>query len=56
MVLIRKKQNCSTFKGTRTRAAVVFILGFWMLDLANNTVQASFLNELKCASITLTLY
>ncbi|XP_050872685.1 sucrose transport protein SUC3 isoform X2 [Lathyrus oleraceus] len=28
-----------TFKGTRTRAAVVFILGFWMLDLANNTVQ-----------------
>ncbi|KAL5061568.1 hypothetical protein RYX36_023305 [Vicia faba] len=32
-------EHCSTFKGTRTRAAVVFILGFWMLDLANNTVQ-----------------
>ncbi|XP_073300371.1 sucrose transport protein SUC3-like [Primulina huaijiensis] len=33
------KEHCSTFKGTRTRAAVVFIIGFWMLDLANNTVQ-----------------
>ncbi|XP_024993766.1 sucrose transport protein SUC3-like isoform X1 [Cynara cardunculus var. scolymus] len=33
------KEHCSTFKGTRTRAAFVFILGFWMLDLANNTVQ-----------------
>ncbi|XP_071691042.1 sucrose transport protein SUC3-like [Rutidosis leptorrhynchoides] len=33
------KENCSTFKGTRTRAAFVFIIGFWMLDLANNTVQ-----------------
>ncbi|XP_058194358.1 sucrose transport protein SUC3 isoform X2 [Rhododendron vialii] len=33
------KEHCRTFKGTRTRAAVVFIIGFWMLDLANNTVQ-----------------
>jgi len=33
------KEHCSTFKGTRTRAAVVFIIGFWLLDLANNTVQ-----------------
>ncbi|KAH7857783.1 hypothetical protein Vadar_016421 [Vaccinium darrowii] len=33
------KENCRTFKGTRTRAAFVFIFGFWMLDLANNTVQ-----------------
>lgn len=33
------KEHCRTFKGTRTRAAVIFILGFWMLDLANNTVQ-----------------
>ncbi|KAI3730962.1 hypothetical protein L1987_62144 [Smallanthus sonchifolius] len=33
------KEHCSTFKGTRTRAAFVFIVGFWMLDLANNTVQ-----------------
>ncbi|CAI0627783.1 unnamed protein product [Linum tenue] len=33
------KEHCSTFKGTRTGAAIVFIIGFWMLDLANNTVQ-----------------
>ncbi|XP_065861445.1 sucrose transport protein SUC3 [Euphorbia lathyris] len=33
------KEHCSTFKGTRTRAAFVFVIGFWMLDLANNTVQ-----------------
>lgn len=33
------KENCRTFKGTRGRAAFVFIIGFWMLDLANNTVQ-----------------
>lgn len=33
------KENCRTYKGTRTKAAVVFIIGFWMLDLANNTVQ-----------------
>ncbi|KAE8724827.1 Sucrose transport protein SUC3 [Hibiscus syriacus] len=31
--------HCCTFKGTRTRAAFVFVIGFWMLDLANNTVQ-----------------
>ncbi|KAG1361226.1 sucrose transport protein SUT4 [Cocos nucifera] len=33
------KDNCSTYKGPRYRAATVFIFGFWMLDLANNTVQ-----------------
>nr|ALI88693.1 sucrose transporter 2 [Phelipanche ramosa] len=33
------KEHCSTFKGTRTRAAFVFVIGFWVLDLANNTVQ-----------------
>ncbi|CAI0387574.1 unnamed protein product [Linum tenue] len=33
------KEHCSTFKGTRTWAAIVFVIGFWMLDLANNTVQ-----------------
>lgn len=33
------KEHCRTYKGTRTRAAIVFIIGFWMLDLANNTVQ-----------------
>jgi len=49
-------QTCRTFKGTRTRAAVIFILGFWMLDLANNTVQVSLLNESECAFVILTLY
>ncbi|KAM7487410.1 hypothetical protein LguiB_024894 [Lonicera macranthoides] len=38
-ILGDSKEHCSTFKGTRTRAAIVFIIGFWMLDLANNTVQ-----------------
>ncbi|GAA0173324.1 hypothetical protein Leryth_002241 [Lithospermum erythrorhizon] len=33
------KEHCSTYKGTRTKAAIVFVFGFWMLDLANNTVQ-----------------
>lgn len=33
------KEHCSTYKGTRTSAAIVFVVGFWMLDLANNTVQ-----------------
>ncbi|KAJ0094751.1 hypothetical protein Patl1_15860 [Pistacia atlantica] len=33
------KEDCRVFKGTRTRAAFVFVIGFWMLDLANNTVQ-----------------
>ncbi|XP_074302387.1 sucrose transport protein SUC3-like isoform X1 [Silene latifolia] len=33
------REHCSTFKGTRTRAALVFVVGFWLLDLANNTVQ-----------------
>ncbi|KVH96119.1 Major facilitator superfamily domain, general substrate transporter [Cynara cardunculus var. scolymus] len=42
------KEHCSTFKGTRTRAAFVFILGFWMLDLANNTVQASIFRFTFC--------
>lgn len=33
--------KCSKFRGTRTRAAFVFVIGFWLLDLANNTVQVS---------------
>ncbi|XP_078151498.1 sucrose transporter 2 isoform X2 [Carex rostrata] len=32
-------EHCSVYKGTRYRAAAIFIVGFWMLDLANNTVQ-----------------
>lgn len=38
--------KCRTYKGTRTRAAIVFIVGFWMLDLANNTVQVCTLKNL----------
>jgi solute carrier family 45 protein 1/2/4 len=38
-VLGDSHEHCSTFKGVRPRAAFVFILGFWLLDLANNTVQ-----------------
>ncbi|KZV58762.1 sucrose transporter-like protein [Dorcoceras hygrometricum] len=38
-IFCRHWLSFSTFKGTRTRAAVIFIIGFWMLDLANNTVQ-----------------
>eukprot|EP00249_Psilotum_nudum_P012541 c23844_g1_i2 orf=1144-2028(-) len=33
------REHCQTFRGTRVWAAVVFVLGFWLLDLANNTVQ-----------------
>lgn len=33
------KEHCRVYKGTRTRAAIIFVIGFWMLDLANNTVQ-----------------
>jgi len=32
-------EDCQEFKGVRPRAAVVFIIGFWLLDFANNTVQ-----------------
>eukprot|EP00258_Populus_trichocarpa_P046090 XP_024462109.1 sucrose transport protein SUC3 isoform X2 [Populus trichocarpa] len=38
-VLGDTEEHCSKFKGTRTWAAFVFVIGFWMLDLANNTVQ-----------------
>ncbi|KAL0918239.1 hypothetical protein M5K25_010237 [Dendrobium thyrsiflorum] len=33
------QENCDKYKGPRWRASAVFIFGFWMLDLANNTVQ-----------------
>lgn len=39
---------CRKFKGTRTWAAIIFVLGFWMLDLANNTVQVNLLRWSKC--------
>lgn len=38
-VLGDSHEDCKVFKGVRPRAAFVFILGFWLLDLANNTVQ-----------------
>ncbi|KAJ0963969.1 hypothetical protein J5N97_029091 [Dioscorea zingiberensis] len=34
-------EDCRSYKGPRWRAAAVFVIGFWMLDLANNTVQLS---------------
>ena len=37
-----------TYKGSRYRAATVFILGFWMLDLANNTVQVTLFQIFAC--------
>nr|APY21440.1 SUT6 [Sorghum bicolor] len=33
------KEQCSTFTGSRWYAAAVYIVGFWFLDFANNTVQ-----------------
>ncbi|CAD6264605.1 unnamed protein product [Miscanthus lutarioriparius] len=33
------KEHCSTFTGSRWYDAAVYIVGFWFLDFANNTVQ-----------------
>ncbi|KAG0482878.1 hypothetical protein HPP92_010962 [Vanilla planifolia] len=33
------KEDCSVYHGSRLKAAIVFVLGFWMLDLSNNAVQ-----------------
>ncbi|KAJ0963964.1 hypothetical protein J5N97_029086 [Dioscorea zingiberensis] len=38
MAHLNGRSVCS-YKGPRWRAAAVFVIGFWMLDLANNTVQ-----------------
>jgi hypothetical protein len=53
-------EHCSTFTGSRWYAAAVYIVGFWFLDFANNTVQVHvsnllyqhvvFLNELSRGS------
>lgn len=32
-------KNCKSYQVKRPRAAGVFVMGFWLLDLANNTVQ-----------------
>ncbi|KAL1569819.1 sugar transporter [Salvia divinorum] len=29
-----RKEHCSSFKGNCTRAAFIFVIGFWMLDCA----------------------
>ncbi|KAG6477228.1 sucrose transport protein SUT1-like [Zingiber officinale] len=33
------KQHCSIYHGPRWHAAIIYILGFWLLDLSNNAVQ-----------------
>ncbi|XP_047084716.1 sucrose transport protein SUT1-like [Lolium rigidum] len=33
------KEDCSVYHGHRLHAAIVYVLGFWMLDFSNNTVQ-----------------
>ena len=35
----KDKEHCSSFTGSRWYAAAVYIVGFWFLDFANNTVQ-----------------
>ncbi|VAH15649.1 unnamed protein product [Triticum turgidum subsp. durum] len=35
------KEDCKDYTGPRYRAAAAFILGFWLLDFSNNTVQVS---------------
>lgn len=33
------KEDCSVYHGARWHAAIVYVLGFWLLDFSNNTVQ-----------------
>ncbi|KAJ0988340.1 hypothetical protein J5N97_006696 [Dioscorea zingiberensis] len=33
------KQHCSVYHGNRWAAAVVYVVGFWILDFSNNAVQ-----------------
>uniref|UniRef100_A0A453IVW5 Major facilitator superfamily (MFS) profile domain-containing protein n=1 Tax=Aegilops tauschii subsp. strangulata TaxID=200361 RepID=A0A453IVW5_AEGTS len=35
------KEECSLYHGPRWHAAIVYVLGFWLLDFSNNTVQVS---------------
>ncbi|WOL00635.1 sucrose transport protein SUT1 isoform X2 [Canna indica] len=32
-------EHCSIYRGKRLRAALIYVLGFWLLDFANNAVQ-----------------
>ncbi|KAH0459851.1 hypothetical protein IEQ34_010514 [Dendrobium chrysotoxum] len=33
------KENCSTYVGSRWKAALIYVVGFWVLDFSNNVVQ-----------------
>ncbi|KAH7656308.1 Sucrose/H+ symporter plant protein, partial [Dioscorea alata] len=33
------KEHCSVYTGKRWKATIVYVVGFWMLDFSNNTVQ-----------------
>ncbi|KAK8948284.1 Sucrose transport protein SUT1 [Platanthera guangdongensis] len=33
------KENCSTYVGPRWKAAIIYVVGFWVLDFSNNAVQ-----------------
>ncbi|XP_072980669.1 sucrose transport protein SUT1-like [Typha angustifolia] len=33
------KEHCSVYHGPRWHAAIVYVLGFWLLDFSNNAVQ-----------------
>ncbi|KAM0952946.1 putative sucrose/H+ symporter, plant, MFS transporter superfamily [Dioscorea sansibarensis] len=33
------KEHCSVYTGPRWKAAIVYVAGFWVLDLSNNAVQ-----------------
>ncbi|XP_026662481.2 sucrose transport protein SUT1-like [Phoenix dactylifera] len=33
------KEHCSVYHGARWHAAIVFVVGFWVLDFSNNAVQ-----------------
>ncbi|PKU72403.1 sucrose transport protein SUT1-like [Dendrobium catenatum] len=32
-------ENCSTYVGPRWKAALIYVVGFWVLDFSNNAVQ-----------------
>ncbi|XP_010917012.1 sucrose transport protein SUT3 isoform X2 [Elaeis guineensis] len=33
------KEHCSVYHGARWHAAIIFVVGFWILDFSNNAVQ-----------------
>ncbi|KAL0909246.1 hypothetical protein M5K25_020095 [Dendrobium thyrsiflorum] len=33
------KESCSTYIGPRWKAAIIYVVGFWVLDFSNNAVQ-----------------